>query len=463
MKTRSATTFGPLSLGLSVLLLGGTAVGVTGAGIAVASARDQNRTEQHARQEAAIAQKWLGTGRYDLATRHAEAAVGFAPQAAGYRMLLGQSYLKGGRFASARDAFADALTLDPRNGRAALHFALAQIATGDWAGARKTVDDHADTIAVADRGLAMALAGDPAAAVALLQPAARLPDSDAKLRQNLALSLALAGQWQAAKTVIAIDVAPDQVDRRIMEWAKFAQPKSASDQIAALLGVTPAVDPGQPVALALNGAVQADAPVAAVAKADPIDAYMPGKPAEAVVAPADATPALVAEPAPMAVAPIEVAAARPTGQVVFGERHEVVQPIPAAADARPARLPVRRSAMVVRTPVAVVAAPVASMAHTAAKGNFYVQLGAYESAGVAHDAWTRAGRRFAGLTSHMPQGMSVSTAGKTFYRLSVGGFARGDAVSLCGTYRASGGTCFVRAGAGDQVAMWAKGRELASR
>ena len=59
--------------------------------------------------------------------------------------------------------------------------------------------------------------------------------------------------------------------------------------------------------------------------------------------------------------------------------------------------------------------------------------------------------------------MSVTTKGKSFYRLSVGGFARGDAVALCLGYRATGGSCFVRAGAGDQVAMWAKGRELASR
>ena len=59
--------------------------------------------------------------------------------------------------------------------------------------------------------------------------------------------------------------------------------------------------------------------------------------------------------------------------------------------------------------------------------------------------------------------MSVTTKTGTFYRLSVGGFARGDAVSMCSAYRARGGACFVRAGAGDQIAMWARGRELASR
>ena len=45
--------------------------------------------------------------------------------------------------------------------------------------------------------------------------------------QNLALSLALAGRWQEAKTVVAVDVAPDEVDERIMQWAAFARPQSA--------------------------------------------------------------------------------------------------------------------------------------------------------------------------------------------------------------------------------------------
>ncbi|WP_430983686.1 hypothetical protein, partial [Escherichia coli] len=80
--------------------------------------------------------------------------------------------------------------------------ALAQIATGDWAGARKTLDTHAATIPVADRGLAIALAGDPATAVEVLEPAARAPEADAKIRQNFALSLALAGRWREAQTVV---------------------------------------------------------------------------------------------------------------------------------------------------------------------------------------------------------------------------------------------------------------------
>jgi Flp pilus assembly protein TadD len=447
MKTRSAITFGPLTLGVALCLAGGTLAAVTTATIAAASARAQSRAEKQGREEFAAAQAALSHGKFDVAIRHAEAAVGDQPQIAAYRLLLGQSYLKGGRFASARDVFADVLTLDDGNGKVALNLALAQIATGDWAGARKTLDTHAATIPVADRGLAIALAGDPATAVEVLEPAARAPEADAKIRQNFALSLALAGRWREAQTVVAMDVAPADVARRILDWSTFSRPTSASDQVATLLGVTPVVDPGLPVALALNGRPAATAMAAAEA---PVDAFMPGKP-EAAPAPT---------PAPVAVAAVAPDAKPVVGPsiagVVFAERKEVVQALPVAV----ANTRAKHGAV---APRAAVAVAVTSTPHAVAKGSFYVQLGAYQTAGVAHDAWGRVSRRFAGFAGHTPQGMSVTTKGKSFYRLSVGGFARGDAVALCLGYRATGGSCFVRAGAGDQVAMWAKGRELASR
>jgi len=132
----------------------------------------------------------LAAHRARQAIGFAEAAVRAAPQDAGYRALLGQAYLQAGRFASARDAFIDTLALSPNDGRSALSLALAQIASGDWANARKTLDDHEALIPAADRGLAMALAGDPATAVELLNAAAHAPEADAKTRQNLALALA---------------------------------------------------------------------------------------------------------------------------------------------------------------------------------------------------------------------------------------------------------------------------------
>ena len=68
------------------------------------------------------------------------------------------------------------------------------------------------------------------------------------------------------------------------------------------------------------------------------------------------------------------------------------------------------------------------------------------------------------IAQHKPQGARVTTSAGSFYRLSVGGFARNDAVSLCRTVKSGGGICFVRTGAGDAMADWVRNAsQLASR
>lgn len=418
---------------------------------AIADARHDARQEKKAAASAVKASKAIAKKQWDKAIAAAEAAVALAPDDAGYRTILGSAYLKAGRFASAETAYGDALTLRPADARVALNLALAQIATGKWSEARTTLDRHADTIAPADRGLALALAGDPAAAVTLLTAATRTAAADAKTRQNLALAMALSGEWQQARTLIGLDLAPAEADARIVQWASFARPAGASDQVAALLGVTPVKDPGQPVALALAGAV----PVA-VAAAVPVEAYMPGPPSPEMVAAAAPAPVVTpaAPPAPVAVA--LAPAVRPVPLVSI--------PVPPAqpyvpAVARPARL------LTAPIPYKTAIAATTRAARAPAKGEWVVQLGAFENAAVAQDGWKRATRRFAALSGHVPGGMSASVRGATFYRLSVGGFARADAVAMCRLYRAKGGTCFVRQQAGDRLAAWArpKGVQLASK
>lgn len=432
MTIRAALPFGPVALGLSLVLSATPPAVATNASVAVAGTTEQSRAARHARSNIAKARAALAHGRTATAIAYAERAVAFDPLAAEYRATLGQSYLKAGRFQSARDAFGDALHLDGGNGKTALQFALMQIANGDWAAARATLDAHAATIPVADRGLAIALAGDPVAAVELLGPAARTPTANAKIRQNLALSLALAGRWREAQTIVAIDVAPADVGPRILEWSMFSRPKSASDQVAALLGVRPVADAGQPQALALRTV----SPAAAVAAALSTPVESPAS--ETAEAPAQAT----ADPIALAAA----APVRPSiAGIVFGPRAEVVQALPVSLPTYRAR-PATRARQVAATIVS----------HTPGKGNFYVQLGAYDTADIARDAWARAVRKFGALSGHVPQGVGIAANGSTYYRLSVGGFAREDAVSLCRGYRAHGGVCFVRAGAGDQTAQWAK-------
>ncbi|OYY90651.1 MAG: hypothetical protein B7Y45_06815 [Sphingomonas sp. 28-66-16] len=454
MKSRAIMT-----LGLSALVMGGTVIGtaVTKGGIAIASTRSTAKMAKMAAAEAARAATALAAHKIGAAIDAAELAVRYDPQEASYRALLGHAYLQAGRFASARDAFGDALALSPSDGRVALSLALAQTATGDWTSARKTLDDHAQLVPVADLGLAMALAGDPASAVELLTSAARSPGADAKTRQNLALSLALAGRWEEARSVAALDVTPGDLDQRMTEWAAFAHPLTASAQVASLLGVTAVQDSGQPVALALN------APVSP--QASSVDAYMPGQPAASAVPQVAASAAVEAAPVALAattdVAALDTPATPVQPSITFADRREVVQALP-TRDSAPGRAKPAVKLAVAKPE----ASPPAGKAPASglAKGNFYVQLGAYENAGVARDGWMRATQRFADFADQTPSGMTIKTGGTSFYRLSVGGFARADAVSLCLRYRAAGGRCFVRASAGDEVASWKPvARQLASR
>lgn len=418
--------------GAAALLLAGGAVAVSHAiAPAVASARVDPRAQKNAADSAARAKKALAKKQWNKAIGFAEDAVSLDGADSGYRALLGNAYLRGGRFASAEQAFADVLTLRPDDGAIALNLALARIASGRWDVARETLDTHRAAIAPADRGLALALAGDPAAGVEVLTDAARGPSSDAKTRQNLALALALAGRWAEARAVVAMDMDAGAVDRRLEQWAAFARPSSAADQVASLLGVTPAVDPGQPVALALAGAP----PVATAS----VDAFMPGH-----AEPATETAAVTQEVPPVAtaaIAPVETVSA-PIPMIAAPAAYKVAAAKRMAATARPAVLRPR--------------------------GDWVVQLGAFHNAGVARDGWHRATRRLPALAQHRPNGVSASIKGATFYRLSVGGFTRNDAVALCRGYRAKGGVCFVRATAGDQMAAWlrAPGKgavQLASR
>ena len=426
MKTRTI-----LSLGLSSLVLGGAMVGCTATnqgGLASVGTREAAVSAKVAARDAGRARQALAKGQAAVAIGHAEAAVALMPQNAGYRALLGQGYLKAGRFASARTAFTDALTLEPAGGRTALNLVLSQIALGDWQTARATLDTHAHAIAPADRGLALALAGDPEGGARLLTEVVRAGGGSTQVRQNLALALALAGQWQAARIVAAADMAPAEVDRRMEQWAAFAKPASASDQVSSLLGVQPAEDPGQPVTLALTAAV----PVGGVI-------------AEAPVAVPQAAPAAipVAEP---------VSAGAPVAEPVAFAATEVKSAPEAAA-------PLLRA-----EPGAVKVALAPRAVPTFAKGNWYVQVGAFRNPAVARDGWRKVTRRMPALSRNMPTTARFAAEGGAFYRLAVGGFGRGEANSVCRRYRAIGGACFVRAAAGDQIASWAaKPIQLASR
>lgn len=371
----------------------------------------------------------LNSNNVPMAIDFAERAVQKTPTDAGFRALLGNAYFAGGRFASAEAAYKDALSLYSNQPQVVLKLALVEIALGKTNEALSFLDAARDFLEPADYGLAVALAGHPREAIPVLETAAREPGADARVRQNLALALALAGDWTNARTVAAQDVPADQVDGRIQQWMQLASPKKASDQVAALVGVTPAaVDPGQPVQLALN---KSDTRMAQAAPAAP--APQPAAPApQPQVAEAAPLPAPVAEQAPPPPPPVSVAAA-------------TVPEVPyvAVPKARPAKALQRAKAPAPKTMVRQ-----ASLRH--GNANAVVQLGSFSNSKGVLAAWNSAAHRYSALRAYAPMSARFASAKGTFYRLSVHGFAStGEANALCSSLRRAGGTCFVRAVAGD--------------
>jgi len=369
------------------------------------------------------AQMALASNDIPAAISLAERAVENSPRDAGFRGLLGNCYLAAGRFASAEAAYRDSLSLIPAQPQLILKLALVQIAQGKTDEARNVLAQGQAVLDPADVGLALALAGDPYGAVAMLEPAARAVGADSRTRQNLALAYAFAGNWTLARVVAAQDVPADQLDARIEQWAQLAKPARASDQIAAFIGIQPAAaDPGQPVRLALN-------------KVEDVR---------------QATAEPVAEPMPAA-EPVAVAAAEPLSmpEPVVAEAAPVATPeLPPVrfAEARPALSldAVRLSEPVARLHRAAAPQP------RAGRSRAVVQLGAFSSRDRISAAWSKVAGKYGSLKRYTPVTARFAGARGTVYRLAVKGFdSEREAISLCSSLKRAGGSCFVRAVSGD--------------
>jgi Flp pilus assembly protein TadD len=424
--------------------------------------RATSRADHQAAQLHEQAAQALQSGQFAAALAAMEQAVALSPRDAGYRQLLADVYLKSGRFDSARTTYADVLELDASNVRAALSIALIQIAQGNPRAAVSRLDDLADRAPAADVGLAYALAGATDRAVHLLEAAARAPGATPRTRQNLALAYAISGDWRRARAVAAQDLSPAELPARMEQWAAFARPGAGATQVAALLGVSPAEDAGQPVRLAL--APEAAPPAQAFAEAAPAEAPAP------IAAP-------VQTPAPVQVAEASPAEA-PAFWVPTAQSYQAPAEVPvetAGASAEPpapppevrvqyasaARSLVAPEPALIRAPaVTRVPAPVFHRARPRVSirngsARIVVQLGAFSNEANAERAWLRASGRY-GLESRRPLTTMVDVNGRHLHRVSIAGFASaGDAQRLCGQIRTQGGACFVRGQAGDASIRWA--------
>jgi Flp pilus assembly protein TadD len=419
----------------------------------------------------------LNSNNIPMAIDFAERAVAKTPNDAGFRALLGNAYFAAGRFHSAESAYRDALTLYPEQPQVLLKLALVEIAQGKNNQAVAVLNAGRGILDASNYGLALALAGRPTAAIAVLEPAARDKDAGPTVRQNLALAHALAGDWTEARTIAAQDVPAGQLDGRMQQWMQLAKPKHASDQVASLVGVTPAVvDAGQPVQLALNKAdTQPAQAVAAAPPATPaVKAAQPSAKVASVTQPAPAAPVAVAT-----IAASHTVAAAPAPQIgapamAAAPVHVASQPLVAhPAPVAPAPTIASMAASVVSTAKAVLAS-VVPYSHPAiakpvkphvvaavarprgGKSETVVQLGAYGSPARVLAAWNGASHKYAALKAYLPMSARFASPKGTFYRLSVSGFGSvREADAFCAALRGEGGKCFVRNFAGDAPVQYA--------
>jgi Flp pilus assembly protein TadD len=386
------------------------------------------------------------------AVNFAERAVEATPGDAGFRALLGNAYFAAGRFSSAATAYKDALTLYSNQPRVILKLALAETAIGRSDQAVAFLQAGQSVLDPSDYGLALALAGRPADAIPVLETAARAPGADATVRQNLALAHALAGDWTEARTIASQDVPANELDSRIHQWMQLASPKRPSDQVAALVGVTPAAtDPGEPVRFALS---KTDTRMASAA------------PAPAAPAPAPAPQPQVAEAAPVAPAPqFAEAIAAPVPAPQMAPAVAVAPPAPKSLVDQASSLASATTAMLVSAAdkaEATVAAflpkkapaakPKARHLAAAVRGNSGVvmQIGSYHSPQQVSAGWAHLTQRYPALRAYLPLKARFNSPNGTFWRLSVQGFGNErEAIARCNTLKSRGGHCFVRGIAGD--------------
>lgn len=345
----------------------------------------------------------------DAQIAKAERRVGKSPRDAGARAELAQAYLAAGRFESAIQTFDDALSLGEESPRSGLGLALAYMGAGRNAEALTVLGRWRNQIPASDLGLAIALAGQPAQGVGLLSDALRGGDDSPKTRQNLAYAYALDGRWTESRVVASQDVPADQLDARISEWASRARPEQHQARIAALLAAPVRSDPGQPAALALNGAAP-EARLASVEASEPL---------------AELPPAIAAS---------EPAAIPAALETYTAEAQEV-------ASAKFVSQPKVQRVATSRNVVAD------SFAGTGKGSSHLVQLGSFRTLEGAKRAWGIFVARNPALKDHQMRITEAEVHGRRYFRVAAEGFDRSSARALCSTVKQRGGACFAYAGA----------------
>ena len=231
-------------------------------------------------------------------------------------------------------------------------------------------------------------------------------------------------------------------------------PQPVGAPVSAMKAAPSAAD--QPVDAATGLQVyKAEAPEAV----EPPPTFTPGpeqpgaRPAVTAPAPLPAAgPATVASvagaPLPVTPLPVKPLSVKPLAVKPLAAPATTAQPKPApvAVKAPPVAKPVATKPAAVKPaePKPVVAKPVATL--PAAKGNVYIQIGAFSTAALADKGWSDIAKAFPKPMSGKTKSVvPLSKDGGTLYRTAIGGFAsKADADAFCASLKAAGKTCFVK-------------------
>ena len=139
--------------------------------------------------------------------------------------------------AEASAHFTEALALDPSNTAALTDRGVAEDLLGSHAAAqsdyRQAIAQGGDATATQiDLALSLAMTGDPATAIRLLEPIATSPNASPKVREDLALALVLDGREREAATLLLGQMTQDQARQAIAGY-RALQPGSAASARAA--------------------------------------------------------------------------------------------------------------------------------------------------------------------------------------------------------------------------------------
>lgn len=388
------------------------------------------------------ARKALDGGQVEKAIQLGENLVAANPQEAGYRAILGQAYLRAGRFESAAQALDEAMQLGDNSARTALALALATSGAGRNEQAVAVLDDWRDAIPAADLGLAYAMAGQTERGIGVLIGALRGGENTPKLRQNLAYAYALDGRWREARIMASQDVPADKLDERISSWASRAKPEDSRLRVAGLIGAPLRSDAGMPARLALNAspaeqqlAVEtSDEPAAPAFAANGELPAVQAQPVQQVSLPPVSAPSVAMQPAKLAFVENPVIQQVPVSLPGHAPVAKAKRPVASLA-AAPGRA--------MKRPVQPVTAPAVSKGSTHA-----IQLGSFFSEQGARRAWGQYVARNPELRDFRMVITTANVRGKTYWRVAAAGLDGRGAGGLCAKVKARGGVCFAYATSG---------------